>query len=41
MMLPQLFEIIAFLSINAVDGKGGGNLWNIIPEPLRLLFRRV
>ncbi len=38
MMLPQLFEIIAFLSINAADGKGGGNLWNIIPEPLRLLF---
>ena len=38
MMLPQLFEIIAFLSMNVADGKGGGNLWNIIPEPLRLLF---
>ncbi|RLI16622.1 hypothetical protein DRO44_05025 [Candidatus Bathyarchaeota archaeon] len=38
MEFPQLFEIVAFLSVNAANGKGGGSLWNLIPEPLRLLF---
>ncbi len=39
MRLLEILGIWALLSMNAANGKGGGgSLWNLIPESLRLLF---